>query len=383
MNTKNPFSNPYHNHNPRQMFAQLPFEIVDHIVGYLAFKDVRSIAHVCSAFRLPAQVRLFRTIQVLAGSFTAYIDRIESLLSSPHLLQYPSCLRVESFTRGSMQHPSLQLLLNHLPVMSRLRDVYISLESGDYSRVLSALESLVSRREITLSLGVNLAPDLRISNNPLPIHTLELWVDTSNHQVATRLIQKCSQSLRHLRLFLRDNNPPPLPFLPHLSEFFAYANLHKVCNDLDLMSLFPFLDQHPTITRLILSYQFTLSGQPPPNLLPNLQYLQATPPIVERLIPGRPVNDIYAINPSRIAYCFPADIMLRPFRQSFVPVTSLEISASTHFPNDSVINMVRFLPKLRKFTLRWTCNYEVRRLFEGSRYSELIGTRNLSPWKTY
>ena len=282
-----------------------------------------------------------------------------------------------------MQHPSVQLLWTHLPVMSHLRDVYISLEPGDCSRVLSALESLGSRREIALSLGRNLAPGLLISDNPLPIHTLGLWVDTPNHQVATRLIQKCSQSLRHLRLFLRDNNPPPLPFLPHLSQFFAYADLHEIGDELDLMSLFPFLDQHPTITRLVLGYQFTLSGQPPPTLLPNLQYLQATPPIVERLIPGRPVNDINAIYPSRTAYRFPPDIMLQPFRQSFMPVTSLAVSAGIHLPNDSVINIVRSLPKLRKFTLRRTCNYEVRRLFEGRRYSELIGTRAFSPWKTY
>ena len=348
----------------QQMVAQLPFEIVDHIIGYLDFEDVRSIARVCSAFRLPAQIRLFRTIYTYARPTRPQFctAHIKSILSSPHLLQCPSRLRVECTMGVLMQHPSIQLLWPHLPVMHRLRDVYISLEPGQCSRALSALESLGSGREIALSLGRILAPDLLISDNPLPIHALELWVDASSHQVGKRLIQKCSQSLRQLRLFLQDNRTPPLPFLPHLSDLFLHTQLHGVGNEPDLMSLFPYLTQHPTITRIILGYEFTLSGRPPPNLLPDLQFLVATPPIIERLIPGRPVNDIHAIYTSQTADRYPVDIMLRPLRESFVPVTSLAISAGIHLPNDSVINIVRSLPKLRRFTLWWSCKYEVRRL---------------------
>ena len=267
-------------------------------------------------------------------------------------------------------------------MMHRLTSVEICLDPNNCSRALSALESLGSGKEIALDLGRNLAPDLLISDNPLPIHTLELRVDASNHEVATRLVQKCSQSLRQLRLFLRDNTTPPLPFLPHLSEFFVHTDLHEVGNEPDLMSLFPFLDQHPTITRLVLGYEFTLAVQPPPNLLPNLQFLEATPPIIERLILGRPVNDIDAIYPSQTAYHFPGDIMLQPLRQSYVPVTTLAIGTDILLPNDSLINKVRALPKLRKFTLRWPW-YEVRPLFEDRMYSELTGTRLLLHWKAY
>jgi len=51
-----------HNHTLGQMFAHLPLEIVVHMVDYLYFEDIRSIACVCSAFRLPTQLLLFRTI---------------------------------------------------------------------------------------------------------------------------------------------------------------------------------------------------------------------------------------------------------------------------------------------------------------------------------
>ncbi len=280
-----------------------------------------------------------------------------------------------------MQQTAIQSLWRHLPVMYRLRKLYISLEPGDCSRALSALESLGSGREIALGFMRNLAPDLLISDNPIPIHILELRVGASNHQVATRLVQKCSQSLRQLRLFLQDNTTPPLPFLPHLYEFFVHTHPREIGNGLDLMSFFPFLDQNPTITRLLLGCEFTLAVQPPPNLLPNLQFLEATPPIIERLISGRPVNDIDAICPPQ-ASRFPVDIMLQPLRQSFVPVTTLAIDADIPLPYDSLINIVRALPKLRKFTLGWPW-YEVRQLFEGRMYSELTGTRPLSPWKAY
>ena len=365
-----------HNHTQRQMSAQLPIEIVDHIVGYLDFEDIRSIARVCSAFRLPAQRRLFRTIKIVPGPpgrSKAYPCHIKSILSSPHLLQYSSGLMVHC--SNSIQQISIQSLWTHLPVMYRLSTMYLYLEPSACSRVLSILESLGSAREIALYFRYGLAPDLSISDNPLPTRTLELYVNASNHQVVTRLLQKCSQSLRKLTLYLRDNTIPSLPFLPHLYEFSVHSHRHDIGNEPDLMSLFPFLDQHPTITRLSLGYQFTLAVQPPPNLLPDLQFLDADPVIIERLIPGRGVYDIHA---GYYSPRFPVDILLQPLRHPFVPVTTFAIDANVHLPNNYLISIVQALPKLRKFTLTWTC-YEVRQSLEGRKHPELTGNRPLSP----
>ena len=331
------------------MFAQLPFEIVDHIVGYLDIKDVRSIARVCSAFRLPAQLRLFRAIRFASSANKPYPDRIESILSTPHLLQYLSHLEV--LCSDSTHQTSFHSLLPRLP---RLSSMEIHLYLGDCSRALSALEGLGSEKKITLSLGRALDPNLLISNNPLPVHSLKSYLDAPNHQVATRLIQKCSQSLSKLTLILKDNATPPLPFLPHLCELFV----RSYCNDLDLMSWFPFLYQHPTITRISLG-GFTSAVQPSPNLLPNLQFLEAAPQIIGWLIPGRPVNHIRATYNYQTTDRFLNDIMFRPLRQSFVSVTVLAILTNVPFPNDVLINIDQALPKLRKFILRWTC-YEVR-----------------------
>ena len=354
------------------MFAQLPLEIVDHIVGYLDFEDVRSIARVCSAFRLPAQFRLFRAIHIISDADKPYPDHIGSILSTPHLLQYLSRLVVRCFDHG--QQTSFHSLWLRLPMMYCLSSMEIYLDPDDCSRALSALESLGSEKEIALILGRDLAPDLLISDNPLPVYSLELYVDASNHHIATRLVQKCSQSLHKLFLILNDNTTPPLPFLPHLCEF----SVHSVGADIDLMSWFPFLYRHPTITRISLGSSFTLVVQPSPNLLPNLQFLEAAPQIIERLSPGRPVNCIRAEYYSKTADRFPDDVMLRPLRQSFVSVTTLAIFTNIHFPTDDLINIVQALPKLRQFTLRWPC-YEVRQLSQGRRYSELTGNRFLTP----
>ena len=361
MNTKNPISNHYHNHTRKQMLALLPFEIVDHVVGYLDFGDVRSIACVCSALRLPGQVRLFRTINIGFYPSRSYPCRTESIISSLHLLQYASCLMV-----GPNTPTPMEAFWPCLPVMYRLKTMHIYFEPipNSCSRALSALESLGSAREIALICNGDLAPDMLMSDNPLPVHSLELSVDASNHQVVKRLIQKCSQSLRQLHLCLQDNIDPPSTFLPHIYEFSAKTYLDDPAKTPDLMSWFPFLNQHPTITRLSLGPQFTLTVQPSPNLLPNLQFLSATPAIIERLIPGRAVDDIYVIYRSPLECHFPVDIMLRSLRQPFVPVTTVAIDTSfTLLLDNFLINLVQALPKLRKFILDWACN-EVRQLLE-------------------
>ena len=341
-------------HSQADMFVQLPFEIIDHIVGYLDIKDVRPIARVCSTFRLPAQLQLFRTIRLVSSPYKPYPDRVESILSTPHLLQYLSHLEVLCY---STHETSFHSLLPRLSIMYRLSSMKIYLYLDDCSRALSALESLGSEKQIALNLGRTLDPNLLISDNPLPVYSLHLHVGAPNHRVVIRLVRKCAQSLRQLTLILKDSTIPPLPSLPHLCEC---SLQYSSRNDLDLMSWFPFLNQHPTITRISLG-GFTLAVQPSPNLLPNLQLLEATPQIIERLIPGRPVNHIRALYHSQAADRFPDDIMLQPLRQPFVSVTTLAIFTNIHFPNGLLISIDQAVPKLRKFILRWTC-YEVRQL---------------------
>ena len=336
------------------MPAQLPFEIVEHIVEYLDVEDVRSIARVCSAFRLPAQLRLFKTIRIISNGSITYPKSYESILSSLHLLQCSSQL-ILSFS-SSMQQTSIHSLCSHLPTMYRLRNIEISLPPNDYSRVLSVLESLGSEREIALRLGCFMAPDLLISDNPLPVYSLHLYVGASTHQLATRLVQKCSQSLRKLSLFLEDKTTPLLPFLPHLCEVSLQSRLHNLDNDWDLMPWYPFLYQHPAITRISLDPMFTSAGQPPTNLLPNIQSLEAHPAIIERLIPGRPVECITASYPDRTTGRFSDDILLRPLQQSIVSVTTLAIKTYTYFSDNVLINIIQTLPKLRNFSFDWYCD---------------------------
>jgi hypothetical protein len=365
------------------MLARLPLETIDHIFEYLDFEDIRSVACVCLAFRWPAQLRLFRTIPIATNTNDAYPNHIDSILSSPHLLQHLSVLIVQCFGFTQQHEIPTHPLKYHLYMVHRLSNIELCREFSDCSRVLSALESCNLPREIALRLWRRLDPDMLISDNPLPVHTLELTVHESNPHVATQLVQKCSQSLRQLDLFLKDDITLTLPFLPHLYEL---SLIHAEPSSSmgiahDLMSWLPFLGQHPTITRLSLGGRFTLAVQCSPNLLPNLRSLEASPAMIERLIPGRPVNDIHISYPSVIARRFPVDVVLQPLRQPFVPVTTLEITTDTNFLNDVLINIVQALPKLRKFTLTEP-KYDVRQLFEGRRYSKLIGSRVLPSFKT-
>ena len=363
------------------MLTQLPSEVIEHIFQHLPFKDVRSTACVCSAFRRPSQLRLFRTIHIRTHSLDGSPNHTGSILSSPHLLQYPSALIVQDYKPDFSQQNevSIDSLWSHLPMMYRLAYVDIILKPWERLRALSVLESFGSARKLALRLAGTFPPDPFISDTPLPVHILDLSLDASDHQLAARVVQKCSQSLRRLDLFISDGVTPTLPFLPHLNELSVYM----ISSNRDLMLWFPFFDQHPTITRLLLCTRCTLTVRPSPDLLPNLQFLKATPAVVEWLVPGRPVSCIHVSYPSRIASGLPFSVnaMLRPLQQPIVPITSLEISTDTFIPSDGLIVMVQALPNLRKFILDEP-RYEVCQLFEGRRNSELIEHRFLSPFKT-
>ncbi len=343
------------------MLAQLPFEIVDHIIGYLDFNHLRSVARVCTAFRVPAQLRLFKTIQILPTCSGCFPDHIMSILSSPHLLQCLSRLVLNFFFCKEV--PALRPLWSHLPIMHRLRNMDMQFGPGECLKMLSTPEFMGLARKMTLSLTCSPAPDLPTSDDPLPVHTLGLFVQASNHQLETRFVRKCSQSLRKLHLYITDTTPS-LPFLPHLYEL-SLTTMTPRRNDQELVSWLPFLDQHPTITRMILGYEFILAVQPPPNLLPNLQFLRASPAIIERLIPGRAVNDIHVEYFSRGRDGFPVDIMLRSLRQPFVPVTTITIKTASDLPNELLTNIVQSLPKLCQITLEWPC-FKVRQWCEGT-----------------
>ena len=250
------------------------------------------------------------------------------------------------------------------------------------STLRTVLESCGSARELFLRAEGTFTPNVLVSDTPLPVHTLNLMMGASGRQLAARVVQKCSQSLRRLDLHIKNRVTPTLPFLPHLSELSLYMEMDIMAGGHDFISWFPFLDQHPTITRLSLCTRFTLTVQPSPNLLPNLQFLSATPAVIERLVPGRPVSYIRVGCPAILAHGLPfhIDTMLWPLRQPIVPMTSLEISIGSFLPSDCLIAIVQALPTLREFILG-ASRYEVRQLFDGRRNSGLIGHRFLSRFR--
>ena len=334
------------------MLAQLPLELIDRVIECLSFDDVRAIACVCSALRLPAQRRLFRTILIsgLAKPDDATPTRTELILSQPNLLRCASRLIVEDrqFQFSLLQREiSIQSLWPHLPAMMyRLAYLELSLEPSTYAIALSALEGLGSAREIELSLRIGMPPDLVISDKPLPVHSLSIPVGPADDQLTTQLFQKCSQSLRKLHLYLYMDGVPSIPPLPYLCELSLHARFKS--NGQDLTPWFPFLNQHPTITRLSIDTIYTLSAPPPPNVLPNLQSLKANTVVSEQLIPGRPILGVrveYYSDRCRV------DIMFRALRSSKVPLTILEITTYAIFPGEALINLLQDLPKLRAFTL--------------------------------
>jgi len=338
------------------MLAQLPVEIIDQVIERLSLEDIRAIACVCSALRPPALLRLFRTIRIrsLAETADTTPSHTEAILSHPNLLQCASRLIVEEpqFPFQALldqREISIHSLWSYLPMMHRLTYLELDLGPSNEAIGLSTLEGLGLTKEIELNLRLPLTPDLVISNKPLPVRSLSISVDTAGDQSTRRLLQKCSQSLRELRLFIQMDGVPSIPPLPHLFELVLHMSLAG--DDPDLALWFPFLEQHPTITRLSVDTGYTLAVPTPPNVLPNLRSIGASRMVTERLIPGRPVHDV------RVEwYCFTSpqifvDIMSRVLRLSDVPLTILQITTYHTVRSEELVKIVQTLPKLRKFTL--------------------------------
>ena len=336
------------------MLAQLPLELLDRVIGCLSFDDIHAIACVCSALRLPAQRRLFRTILIsgLANTDDATPTHTENLLSQPNLLRCASRLLVEDrlfrflFLQREIREMSIHSLWTHVPTMYRLTYVELSLEPSAYAIALSTLEGLGSVREIELNLRVGLPHDLVISDKPLPVHSLSIPVGAADDELTRQFFQKCSQSLRKLHLYLYINRVPSFPPLPNLCELSLYARSQS--HGQDLTRWFPFLAQHPTITRLSIDTIYNLSVPPPSNVLPNLQSLKATTVVSEQLIPGRP---IHVVNVEYYSEQFPVGTMFQVLRSSNVPLTILEITTWAIYPGEALINLLQSLPKLCEFSL--------------------------------
>ena len=149
------------------MLAQLPLELIDRVIECISFDDVRAIACVCSALRLPAQRQLFKTISIsgLENADDSTPTRTELILSQPNLLRCASRLLVEDrlflflLFQRERREISIHSLWPHVPTMYRLTYVELNLEPSTYAIALSTLEGLGSAREIELNLRVGLPPD--------------------------------------------------------------------------------------------------------------------------------------------------------------------------------------------------------------------------------
>jgi hypothetical protein len=346
------------------MLTQLPSEIVDDILEYLPLSDIRLITALCSALRPRAQLRLFKGILITVKDDKVTPRYAELILRYPYLLQYASRLTVrrprhqdlkEMWRKSESPTVFTSQLWSQIRTMYRLTHVLLELDCRDYGAALRALEGLGSAKEIHLDINDRLYADTSMSKSSLPARSLSFRSYDLSESTETLLLQKCSQSLRVLKLSI--SNPfttSPIPFLPHLREFSLNSSFPH--NNRDLTPWFSFFIKHPSLTHLFLDLNCTHSAPVPPNLLPNLCCLRAHPGIVERLTPGRPLHDISTEQPP-----YGAMLSFHPTCQSLVlshtPITTLEIITRSHLSADMLINMINSLPKLQKFRL--STDYQV------------------------
>ena len=352
-------------HPGRSMFVQLPPEIIDQIIECLPSKqDTCSIALACSALRPHAYRRLFRRLAVFVDGGNIVPTSAELILFYPHLLQYPTRLfiwhallskrrSVYSQKHGDIPTIPVHYIWSHLIDMPHLTSLNLCLSTSYYGAVLSTLERLDAGRNITLDLSEKLQHDVSMSENSLPVKCLTLPMDEPSHQLGKQLLQKCSQSLFELRLHLEGLCTPDFPFLPHLRVFSLRVT------DGDLTPWLPFFMKHSSLTSVTLDNNITSINPVPPDLLPELQYLEAHPLVVERLIPGRPVHTVAIFTTTCLPDKLPSsyNTIFQSFTLPCAPVTTLDITVDAFQSAKLLVDTIRSLPMLR--SLCFSVGYKV------------------------
>jgi hypothetical protein len=222
------------------------------------------------------------------------------------------------------KRPFLPILYGPISPLCITSHILKDVGPSNLATLLSILEGLDLAREMSLALKRPLHPDIPLSDNPLPIRSLSIRVDTKSSQLTKQLLHKCSQSLRELHLYPQDTADPPMPFLPHLCRFSLYSG--NEFKGEDLTPWLPFLDQHPTITHVLLDPSYSIVVAPiPPNLLPHLRSLGAHTAIIPWLIPGRPVHNVSARNLLSNLDSSHLGLMFQSLQLSRIPLASAHL----------------------------------------------------------
>lgn len=339
------------------MPKRLPPELIHEIITYISSDDLSSLACVCCDFRRPAQLALFRKLEIWFESlpntsghslpyhtdFIRFYEYILGLVSHLVVCNPPDPTNV----RLTRTHDPLEIhhLWRLIPTLDHLLKLSLIGDPGTHAALVSALDS--RRTEIELEFMDTLSHQLPVSNSPLPIWSLFITVDGTGAQAAQHILKRASKSLRKLELGLKGINFLTIPNLPVLCNLSLVYDLPSSLHD--PTQWLQFLDQHKTITQLRLH---GFSGFPVPpslDLLPNLQNITANLRIIEDLVPGRPVNFAKIIYP-RSNSLF--GILPQSLAQSSVRLTSLFIDGYKYFPVVRLADLVLTLPALQKIISR-------------------------------
>lgn len=340
---------------------QLPPEILDQIIEYLCFEDTRSISLVCSTLRWRAYRQLFKTIRISVLNGNILPRDVKLFLHHSHLLRYVSCLviwpligRVNIVGAQVQRMPihrrtpaiPVSFLWSQILTTRRFTSIKLYFARYDYDLVLQGLDPA---ENVDSGFQRELEDGMVASDGIVPVRSLDLPVAESGHRLVSQLLHRCSQSLVELRVTLRNTSTPNFPFLPHLRVFALYWTPPGLVDD--LTPWVPFLNQHPSLTCVILDSCITSVPTTHLALLPNLQSLTAYPSIIEWLVPGRPVHDITIKYFERATSL---DSISHSLPLSRVPVTTLFIRTRVFSAANLLVDMVHSLPMLRVFHLSTT-----------------------------
>jgi len=329
----------------------MPPEIQLRITEFVETRQTLKALSVTSrSLRRIAQSMLFENLQIVLG--IELRGSVDDLLANPRI-----CASIRFlWLRGMGQSPGetprsdeeqLSLIQKILPKMVGLRKVWIS-QVNLSKAFLDAFLGIAVNMPLQIALALNIYPHSAIPTPHTPLQMSHfafiLTVDHQPLEFYRPLFHASTTTLTWLGIWadgdgimkLADIN---LPFLRALTLSIAKDN------EVSRTSAAAFITAQRAIRKLILKGEARPLPPIPPNALPNLRELEASPEQVSQLVPGRPVGKIEVISSQHEC---DQDWFREEVGQSTARVRSLRVHTNTAMLGARMVTrMVTVLPFLK------------------------------------
>jgi len=332
----------------------IPLEIQLQIAEFAeTHQTLKALSVTSRSLRSIAQSMLFETLRIDIGKELR--GSVDDLLANPRICAAIRFLELRGQCLSSPRNDEEQLSLIQkiLSEMVGLRTV--SIHQVNLSRTfLDVFLGIAAKMPLRISLGWNICRYgvLPTPHTPLQISHLSFILGHPQLEFYRSMLHASATTLTRLNIVTYGNEfmnlaDINLPFLHHLTLLITRQGEGSKA------SVAAFITAQRAIRKLDFMGRVFHLPPIPPNALPNLRELSATPELLNQLVPGRPVKAIEVLFPYPQQGCFsPGDWFGEEVGESTARVRRLRVNLNTAILDTRMVKrIVAILPFLENLWL--------------------------------